>query len=308
MPRNPRRGRDRAAGRRAPRARLARARGGGLAARGRVRAQHGERTRPARPQRRRGGKGRRAMRSATSSSASSTSGASTAAECSSTRARHIRDSRARRLGRRAHLPPPSGRERPPCGPRSSTARYLFSGRALHLAGALVMHELDGEPAASAARRGPDARARDERRHRLRRDRRLGARPPCLPHADLFTPSLAEARALSGEEEPAAAAAWLRERGAAHGRRSPRGAEGCYAAGDGFEGPVEPFAVARGGRHGLGRRLRRRPALRHPRRLAARATPPGCANALGALATTAVGADEGMPPLEEALAFAGLLDG
>ena len=90
---------------------------------------------------------------------------------------------------------------------------LYAGRALHLAGALVMEGLDGEPfariAAEARRRGlltsldtvwdPTARW-----HRLE---------PSLPHLDLVCTSLAEGRAASGEDEPAEITAWFRARGA-----------------------------------------------------------------------------------------------
>ena len=181
--------------------------------------------------------------------------------------------------------------------------YLFSGRALHLAGALVMQELDGEPAAAI----------------LAEARKLGlltsldtvhdatggwARAlPCLPHADVVTPSLAEAQALSGRDEPAAAAARLHEQGAA-AVAITLGERGSYVSGPGFEGIVEPFAVeavdgtgsgdafAAGILYGL---LAGWPLERSAR----------FANALGALATTAVGATEGVPAADEALAFAGL---
>lgn len=181
--------------------------------------------------------------------------------------------------------------------------YLFSGRALHLAGALVMRELDGEPAAAI----------------LAEARKLGlltsldtvhdatggwARAlPCFPHADVVTPSLAEAQALSGRDEPAAAAALLHEQGAA-AVAITLGERGSYVSGPGFEGIVEPFAVeavdgtgsgdafAAGILHGI---LAGWPLERSAR----------FANALGALATTAVGATEGVPGADEALTFAGL---
>ena len=181
--------------------------------------------------------------------------------------------------------------------------YLFSGRALHLAGALVMQELDGEPAAAI----------------LAEARKLGlltsldtvhdatggwARAlPCLLHADVVTPSLAEAQALSGRDEPAAAAARLHEQGAA-AVAITLGERGSYVSGPGFEGIVEPFAVeavdgtgsgdafAAGILYGL---LAGWPLERSAR----------FGNALGALATTAVGATEGVPAADEALAFAGL---
>jgi sugar/nucleoside kinase (ribokinase family) len=181
---------------------------------------------------------------------------------------------------------------------------LFSGRALHLAGALVMPELDGQPMArvleQAKARGLvtsldtvwDATGRWERLL------------PSLPFVDLFVPSLGEAAAISGRQEPQAAARWLREQGV--GTVALKlGAEGCFVAGDGFEGfvgapEVEAVdstgagdAFAAGFLYGslAGWPLERTAAF---------------ANAAGALATTAVGAVEGITGLEETLALAGLV--
>ncbi|MGH3092436.1 MAG: carbohydrate kinase family protein [Gaiellaceae bacterium] len=180
---------------------------------------------------------------------------------------------------------------------------LFATRALHLAGALVMPELDGEPAAQllaeARRRGIltsldtvwDATGRWERVL------------PALPHVDLFAPSLAEARAISGEREPAAVAAWLHARGA-RTVALKLGADGCYAAGDGFEGLVDPFPVRAVDGTGAGDAfvagLLYGTLAGWPLERTAR-----LANAVGALATTAVGAVEGVPSVAETLAFAGL---
>jgi sugar/nucleoside kinase (ribokinase family) len=181
--------------------------------------------------------------------------------------------------------------------------FLFSGRAFHFAGALVMEALDGEPAGALL---AEARSRDLLTSldtvwdaTGRWERVL----PMLPHTDLFTPSLAEARAISGEEEPAGAAAWLRGQGAATVAIT-MGAEGCYAAGDGFEGPVEGLAVQAVDGTGSGDAfvagLLYGTLAGWPLQRAAR-----LANAAGALSTTAVGAVEGVPPLAETLAFAGL---
>ena len=64
-------------------------------------------------------------------------------------ASHLDHRRARRLGGRADVPARAGRER-----RSSSEELdperLYAGRALHLAGALVMESLDGEPFAPPA--------------------------------------------------------------------------------------------------------------------------------------------------------------
>jgi sugar/nucleoside kinase (ribokinase family) len=179
---------------------------------------------------------------------------------------------------------------------------LFGARALHLAGALVMPELDGEPAAHLL---AEARGRglltsldtvwDPTGHW---ERVL----PALPHVDLFAPSLAEGRAISEEREPAAVAAWLRGRGV-HTVALKLGADGCYAAGEGFEGLVDAFPVRAVDGTGAGDAfvagLLYATLAGWPLERAAR-----LANAVGALATTAVGAVEGVPPVAETLAFAG----
>jgi sugar/nucleoside kinase (ribokinase family) len=180
---------------------------------------------------------------------------------------------------------------------------LFSGRALHVAGALVMPELDGSPTAGVLE---EAKARglttslDTVWDATGRWERL---LPSLPHLDLIVPSLAEGSAISGEPEPDAVAAWLRERGV--GTVALKlGAEGCFVASEEFEGFVAAPAVeaidgtgsgdafAAGLLYGrlAGWPLERAAAL---------------ANAAGALAATAVGAVEGVRGLEETLALAGL---
>jgi sugar/nucleoside kinase (ribokinase family) len=197
-----------------------------------------------------------------------------------------------------HLPGANGRVRAD----ELDPDLLYGGRALHVAGALVMPELDGEPTAAllaeARRRGLhtsldtvwDATERWERV------------VPSLPHLDLLAPSLAEARAISGLEEPADVAAWLRKAGVG-AVALKMGAEGCHVSGDGFEGrlgapPVRAVdgtgagdAFVAGLLYGLlaGWPLERAAAL---------------ANAAGALAVTAVGAVEGLRGLDETLALAG----
>ena len=180
---------------------------------------------------------------------------------------------------------------------------IFAGRALHVAGALVMPALDGAPTAGllaeARRRGVhtsldtvyDATGRWERVE------------PCLPHLDLLTVSLAEAQGISGEREPASAAAWFRDRGVAEVALK-LGPDGCYVAGAEFEGELPAFPVRAVDGTGAGDafvagvlygRLAGWPLVDAAR----------LANAAGALATTAVGATEGLLDLEGTLAFAGL---
>lgn len=180
---------------------------------------------------------------------------------------------------------------------------LFSGRALHVAGALVMPELDGGPTAGVLE---EAKARglttslDTVWDATGRWERL---LPSLPHLDLFVPSLAEGSAISGEPEPESVAAWLRERGV--GTVALKlGAEGCFVASEEFEGFVAAPAVEAIDGTGAGDAFAAGLLYGHlagwPLERAA-----ALANAAGALAATAVGAVEGVRGLEETLALAGL---
>jgi sugar/nucleoside kinase (ribokinase family) len=180
---------------------------------------------------------------------------------------------------------------------------LFSARALHLAGALVLDELDGEPTAAilaeARERGLLTSLDTVFDPSDRWERVL----PSLPHADLFTPGLNEARGISGEEDPARAAGWLRERGVKEVAVT-MGEEGCYAAGDGYEARLEPPAVraldgtGSGDAFAAGLIYGKLAGWSFERAVR-------LANAAGALATTAVGATEGVRALDETAALAGL---
>lgn len=85
---------------------------------------------------------------------------------------------------------------------------------LHIAGALLMPELDGEPMADLLRRAQSAgvittfdTVWDPRGLWMRK---IG---PCLPHIDYFLPSFEEARMLAdGQDDPACVAQFLLERG------------------------------------------------------------------------------------------------
>jgi sugar/nucleoside kinase (ribokinase family) len=180
---------------------------------------------------------------------------------------------------------------------------LFGGRALHMAGALVMPELDGEPTAAileeAKSRGLTTSLDTVWDATGRWERLL----PSLPHLDLFVPSLAEGAAITGRPDPESVAAWLRQRGV--GTVAVKlGADGCFASGDEFEGYVAAPAVVAVDGTGSGDAfaaglLYGRLAGWPLERAAA------LANAAGALAATAVGAVEGVRGLEETLALAGL---
>ena len=176
---------------------------------------------------------------------------------------------------------------------------VLAARLLHVAGALVMPALDGEPTAAllaeAQRRGVltsldtvwDATGRWDRLE------------SSLPHLDLLCLSRAEAAALSGEGEPEASAAWARRRGA-RTVAIKLGAEGCYVESDEFAARVPAPHVYSVDSTGAGdafaagliyARLQGWPLKRAA----------GFANAVGAAATTAVGAAEGLPTIEEVLA-------
>ena len=180
---------------------------------------------------------------------------------------------------------------------------VLAGRALHIAGALVMPMLDGEPTArllaEARERGILASLDTVWDASGRWERAL----PALPHLDLFTASMSEACAISRADDPATAAAWLRSKGV---RRVALklGPEGCFVADeqgaervpapsvDTVDGTGAGDAFAAGLLYGL---LADWPLVRAAR----------LANAAGALATTAVGATEGVGGLAEATRLAGL---
>ena len=126
---------------------------------------------------------------------------------------------------------------------------------------------------------------------------------CLPYLDLLTVSLAEAQGISGRPEPAGAAAWFRDRGVAE-VAVKLGSDGCYVAGDEFEGSVAAVPVRAIDGTGAGDafaagvifgRLAGWPLVDAAR----------LANAAGGLATTAMGATEGLLGLDETMALAGL---
>ncbi len=118
---------------------------------------------------------------------------------------------------------------------------VFHCRALHLAGALVLDALDGEPAAAllaeAQLRGIHTSLDTAFDPSGRWERVL----PSLPHCHLVTPDLNEAQAVTGEEEPARAARRMRELGATEVAVT-LGRDGCYLASERFDGHVPGFTV------------------------------------------------------------------
>ena len=180
---------------------------------------------------------------------------------------------------------------------------IFSGRALHVGGALVLPALDGGPMASLLAEARSRGLLTSLDPAFDATGRWGRIEPCLPRVDLFSADLVEARAVTGEEEPPSIARRLRARGAG-GVAVKLGPDGCYAAGESFEGYVEAVPVRAVDGTGAGDafaaallfgRLNGWPLERAAR----------LANAAGALATTAVGATEGVRGMDETLAAARL---
>jgi sugar/nucleoside kinase (ribokinase family) len=180
---------------------------------------------------------------------------------------------------------------------------LFSGRALHVGGALINHLLDGEPTAAILRK---ARARGiltsldtsfdptgswDRVH------------PALPYLDVFAPGYPEARMIAGEDDPAEIARWARERGVRIAAIK-LGEEGVWIDGPGFTGripaiPVTPVDTTGAGESfdaGLLYGLVQGWPLDQAARLAV---------AMGSRAVCSVGGVSGACSLEEAMSFANL---
>ncbi len=178
---------------------------------------------------------------------------------------------------------------------------LYRGRWLHVAGALVLEALDGEPIAALLAEAHERGLRTSLDTVFDASGRWERVVPALPHVDLAVPSLEEARAISGETEPARVAAWFREQGVGIVALK-EGPLGCHVAADGFEGAVAAPEVRAFDGTGAGDAF----AAGMIRGLLAgwdteRSARLGCA--AGALATTAVGAFEGVGDLAATLALA-----
>jgi sugar/nucleoside kinase (ribokinase family) len=179
---------------------------------------------------------------------------------------------------------------------------LYAARALLYPAALALPALDGEPAAAILAEGRRRGLLTVVDAAFDSTGRWSRVLPVLDHADLFVPALLEARAITGHEDPAAAAAWLRERGARQ-VAIKLGGQGCYASGAGFEGYVEAPAVSVVDTTGAGDAFVAGVVYGT---LAGwsfeRAVRLGCA--AGARATTVLGASDGAASLEETLALLG----
>jgi sugar/nucleoside kinase (ribokinase family) len=177
---------------------------------------------------------------------------------------------------------------------------LSSGSVLHVGGALVLDALDGDPLAgvlSEAKQRGITTSLDTVWDSTGRWARV---LPCLPYVDFFAPSISEAREITGEREPESMVRSLRRAGA-RDVVLKLGAAGCYVGDVGY---VEPPRVDTLDSTGAGDAfvagllvgLLAGWTLERSAKLA---------NAAGALATTAVGATEGVRALNETLAVAGL---
>lgn len=187
--------------------------------------------------------------------------------------------------------------------RDGVGDAAFEGRALHVAGALVLEALDGEPTsvllAEARRRGIITSLDTVYDGSGAWDRVLVA----LPYCDVVMPGIEEARGITGEQDVERAAHRLRELGAGAAAVT-LGPEGCYLASEEYDGIVPGYRVDAVDGTGSGDafaagflfgRLASWPLERCAR----------LANAAGALATTAVGAYEGVGDLPQTLQLAGL---
>ncbi|CEP67753.1 Carbohydrate kinase PfkB [Moorella glycerini] len=174
-------------------------------------------------------------------------------------------------------------------------------RLLHLAGSLVMPGFDGEPAAGVLKKAQEMgclTSIDTAWDATGRWQELI--DPCLSYTDVFLPSLDEARMLSGYEEPEAIVASFLERGVKI-VGIKMGAAGSFVASAGESFLMPPFKVEAVDATGAGDAfvagflagLVRGLDLKETARLA---------NAVGALAVTAVGASSGIRGWEETKEF------
>ncbi len=124
--------------------------------------------------------------------------------------------------------------------------------------------------------------------------------PCLPHLDLFVPSIEEARQIAGCESPADVAAFFLDYGI-ETVALKMGNQGCYVRtrAEAFSLPVYPVKAvdATGAGDAFAGGFLAGVALGWDLQRTAR-----LANAVGALCVTAVGATAGVRSLEETIAF------
>ena len=110
------------------------------------------------------------------------------------------------------------------------AEALSGARALHVGGTFLLPGLDGAPMADLLRRARTAGALTFVDTAVDgHGNRLEVVEPILPQVDFFLPSEAEARGITGQDDPAAMAAFLLGRGV-KAVCIKLGEQGCYVAG------------------------------------------------------------------------------
>jgi sugar/nucleoside kinase (ribokinase family) len=105
-------------------------------------------------------------------------------------------------------------------------------RVLHMGGSLLMPAMDGEPTARLLQRARERKVVTsmDTAYNPNVDSRAFIEP-CLPHLDIFMPSVEEAQAITGETEPEAMLAWF-ERYDIPTVGIKLGSDGCIIRADG----------------------------------------------------------------------------
>jgi sugar/nucleoside kinase (ribokinase family) len=178
---------------------------------------------------------------------------------------------------------------------------VHQARILHIAGHNLMPGFDGAVAARILQQAQAAGVTTSLDTAWDfAGRWLALIEPCLPHLDLFLPSIEEARQIAGRRRPQEVAVFFLDYGIGTVALK-MGSEGCYVATreEAFSLPVYPVRVvdatgagdafAGGFLAGVANGW----SLRQSAQLA---------NAVGALCVTAVGATAGVRPLDETIEF------
>jgi sugar/nucleoside kinase (ribokinase family) len=187
-------------------------------------------------------------------------------------------------------------------PEDVDQQMVEQGAILHVGGCFIMPGLDGRP---LARLLQDARAAGVKTSMDTAwdasGRWMELLAPCLPYVDYFVPSLAEARAMTGLDDPADVARALVDRGAGIVALK-MGAQGALVMDqDGYLACVPAFSVEVADTTGAGDAFAAGfiagAYLGWPLEETAR-----LANAVGALCVTGSGAAGNVTTLEETIAF------
>lgn len=183
--------------------------------------------------------------------------------------------------------------------------WIFSGCALHIGGALALPKLDGQAMAeilAEGRRRGLLTSVDSVWDDTGNWRRID---PCLRGLDIFAPSLAEAREITGQDDPRRMATALHELGV-RDVAIKLGPAGSFVSGDDFQGYIETVPVRTVDGTGAGDAFvagllygkLARWSLAEAARLG---------NAAGALAVTALGATEAFRDIDGVAALVATLE-